>query len=75
MMILQDDMLRTSRRFEASGRPILLEERHGMDHAARRDEAGAAGRVEHSRAIAATPAAMRQPLASLRLRFAGWFAA
>lgn len=70
MMMLQDDMLRASRRFEASGRPVLQEERRAMDHAARRDEAGTAAPAKRAQAIAASPRPVRQPFALLRLWFA-----
>jgi hypothetical protein len=69
MMILQDDMLRATRRFEASGRPVMPDLRHEMEHAARRDEAGDMAADTVQRIAGAPPATVRQPLALLRLWF------
>ena len=69
MMILQDDMLRATRRFEASGRPVMPDLRHETEHAARRDEAGDMAAETHQRNATAAPATLRQPFALLRLWF------
>lgn len=67
MMILQDEILRASRRFEPSGRPVMPETRREMERAARRDEAGTAEPAERRHAVAASPTSVRRPLAFLRL--------
>ena len=67
MMILQDEMLRATRRFEASGLPTMQALRHEMDHAALRDEAGEIASDTVQRIAVAPPATVRQPLALLRL--------
>ena len=69
MMILQDDMLRATRRFEASGRPVMPDLRHEMEHAARRDEAGDMPPETRQRSATAAPATPRAPFALLRLWF------
>ena len=66
MMILQDEMLRASRRFEASGRPVLLEARREMTHAGRQDEAGTAEPPKTRGGFAASPSSVRGTLAILR---------
>ena len=56
MMILQDDMLRATRRFEASGRPVMPDLRHEMERAARRGEAGDMPAETRQRNATAAPA-------------------
>lgn len=69
MMILQDDMLRATRRFEASGRPVMPDLRHEMEHSARRDEAGDLAPESGQRIATAAPATPRHPFALLRVWF------
>lgn len=69
MMILQDEMLRATRRFDASGRAATLEAQREMEHAARRDEAGAPAPADRPQAAAAAPMTVRLPHVLLRLWF------
>ncbi|WP_413719700.1 hypothetical protein [Silicimonas sp. MF1-12-2] len=69
MMILQDEMLRATRRFEASGRTVLPELGREIEHAARRDEAGDMSTETGQRIATTAPATLRQPFALLRLWF------